>query len=98
MWVSFVRALASGDNDAASIVVTDIDIYSYCQVDAFDHINEGWSGNDDFVRYTEALGTFYALDSTIAAVRHASFAESRYCYVFIPETTSRPWCNPPDLR
>jgi hypothetical protein len=78
-----LRVLASGDNDAASVVATDIDIYSYCHLDPFDRIGEGGTDDDDFVRYTEALQSFRALDSEMGAVRHATFVESRYCCVFI---------------
>ncbi len=78
-----LRVLASGDNDAASVVGTDIDIYSYCHLDPFDRVSEGESEDDHFGRYTEALGSFRALDSKMGAVRHATFVESRYCCVFI---------------
>ena len=78
-----LRVLASGDNDAASVLGTDIDIYSYCHLDPFDRISEGGSEDDDFGRYTEALESFRALDSEMGAVRHATFVESRYCCVFI---------------
>ena len=78
-----LRVLASGDNDAASVMGTDIDILSYCHLDPFDRISEGGSEDDHFGRYTEALESFRALDSKMGAVRHATFVESRYSCVFI---------------
>jgi hypothetical protein len=79
-----LRVLASGDNDAASILGTDLDIQSYGRLDPFDHIGLGDSEGDNFGRYMEARESFLALDSSIA-VRHATFVESRFCCVFITE-------------
>ncbi|KAK4032495.1 hypothetical protein C8A01DRAFT_50726 [Parachaetomium inaequale] len=65
------------------VIGTDLDIYSYGRVDLFDYIGQGDSEGDNFGRDIEARESFLALDSSIGAVRHATFIESRFCYVLI---------------
>ena len=76
-----LRALASGKNDAASIVYSDTDIYSTRQLE--------YSGIPDqedvekFEDYISSQKEYTALDSAEGVVRHATFVVSRYCAVFV---------------
>lgn len=76
-----LRILASGENDAASIVHSDTDIYSTRQLE--------YSGVPDqedvekFEDYISSQKEYTALDSAKGVVRHATFVESRYCAIFI---------------
>lgn len=76
-----LRTLASGENDAASIVYSDTDIHSTRQVE--------YSGVPDpedienFEEYISNQKEYVALDSAKGIVRHATFVESRYCTIFV---------------
>lgn len=76
-----LRTLASGENDAASIVYSDTDIYSTRQLE--------YSGVPDqedveeFEDYISSQKEYTALDSVKGVVRHATFVESRYCAIFV---------------
>jgi hypothetical protein len=76
-----LRTLASGENDAASIVYSDTDIYSTRQPE--------YSGVPDqedvetFEDYISKQKEYVALDSAQGVVRHATFVESRYCAIFV---------------
>lgn len=76
-----LRTLASGDNDAASIVYSDTDIYSTRQVEY-----SGIPDPEDVEKFKDYLSNqkeYIALDSARGIVRHATFVESRYCTIFI---------------
>lgn len=76
-----LRSLASGDNDAASNLHTDTDIFSTWEVDHFDPSkisNEHQSPSE----YNPGQKPFMALDSKMFVVRHASFIESRFQCVY----------------
>ena len=76
-----LRTLASGENDAASNVYSDTDIYSTRELE--------YSGVPDqedvkqFEHYISSQKEYTALDSAKGIVRHATFVESRYCAVFV---------------
>jgi hypothetical protein len=76
-----LRILASGDNDTASTLYSDTDIFSTRLVDQ-PELHSSTAGNEDYQAYMSARSPFVANDSDLSVVRHASFVESRYCCVF----------------
>lgn len=76
-----LRLLASGDNDAASVLYSDTDIFSTRYVDQ-PEVHSPGAGNEDYQAYVSAQNRFVAYDTEFGVVRHATFVESRYCCVF----------------
>lgn len=76
-----LRILASGENDAASIVYSDTDIHSTRQLEY-----SGVPDSEDVENFEEYVSNqkgYIALDSAKGIVRHATFVESRYCTIFV---------------
>ena len=83
--IQALRAIATGDNDGASVVCTDSDIFSTRHVDPFEKPCESENGTLNYTEYVSAQSSFVALDSSKGAVRHAALVESKYCCVYITE-------------
>src|SRR4051812_33362232 len=83
-----LRVLASGDNDAASVLFSDTDIFSTRLVDQ-PEVYSSTTGNEDYQAYMSAQRPFVANDSKHNVVRHATFVESRYCCVFVTRDNVR---------
>jgi hypothetical protein len=78
-----LRVLASGDNDAASIMYPDSDINSIRHIDIMDYPDDAGRDSDDFKSYMSARDSFMAIDSPAGVIRHAALIESKYCGVII---------------
>jgi hypothetical protein len=78
-----LRVLASGDNDTASVLGADSDIYSTRQIDILDHPGELNRDGDELEKYMSARETFTAIDSPAGVIRHAALVESKYCCVLV---------------
>ncbi|RYP66853.1 hypothetical protein DL771_007575 [Monosporascus sp. 5C6A] len=66
-----LRSLASGDNDAASVLYSDTDIFSTRQVDQ-PEMHSSTAGNKDYQAYMSAQKSFVDHDSRLGVVRHAT--------------------------
>lgn len=78
-----LRVLATGSNDAASVVCTDPDIFSALAVD---NVDNSWNPSEDtasFQTFASAKQIFTEMDTHAGVIRHASLVESKYCCVFV---------------
>jgi hypothetical protein len=78
-----LRTLATGNNDAATVLHTDTDIFSTHPVDTFDQSGEPSGEGDDFRAYMSIQESFSASDTPGGVVRHASLIKSEFCCIFI---------------
>lgn len=78
-----LRVLATGSNDAASVVYTDPDIFSALAVD---NVDNSWDPSEDstsFQTFASAKQSFAAMDTHAGVICHALLVESKYCCVFV---------------
>lgn len=75
-----LRAVASGQNDCASMIHPDTDIFSTFTSIHPNTSNESSTSTQD--SYHRSLKSFEALDSPLGIIRHATFVESQYrCFL-----------------
>lgn len=82
--INHLRSLATGENDAASILYADTDIYSTRQEATDLRLNED-SERQRYLNLTLSQRSFANLDTSVCAVRHASFIETRYRCIYVTE-------------
>ena len=80
--IDTLRLLASGDNDAASMMPSDTALLTSRQADTIQAFSSA-PENDDYQTYTSRQNAFISRGSKSYAVRHATFVESRYCCVIL---------------
>lgn len=78
-----LRLLATGDNDAASIIYADSDIHSTRQMEILDLPGESNTDGAEFRANKSAQEAFMMADSNAGFVRHATLIESKYCCVLV---------------
>ncbi|KAH8693862.1 hypothetical protein BGW36DRAFT_429892 [Talaromyces proteolyticus] len=71
-----LRVIASGDNDAASLISPDTDIHSTITLPRYEITNT--SGTDGANSFIQGVKAFQDLDSSNGIVRHATFIETQY--------------------
>lgn len=79
-----LRSLASGENDAASVLYADTDIYSTLP-EAIEQVSYEQAERQRYLEYISCQKKFASLDTNTCAVRHASFIETRYRCIYITE-------------
>ena len=80
--IAELRLLASGDNDTASALYVDSDIFSTLQVDPRNYFDDQ-SSQSDGVYTAVSLQKAFNYDSSSGVVRHAKFVDSRFCAILI---------------
>ena len=77
-----LRVLASGENDTASSIYPDSDIFSTRHQEDYSGFSDG-EDNDKFQRYIALQKAYKDLDSNTAVIRNATFIENRYCCIYV---------------
>ncbi len=80
--IAELRVLASGENDAASTLYTDSDIYSTLPLGSGNYLDEQSSDADEAGTTASAQKAFN-YDSPAGVVRHASFVDSRFNAILV---------------
>lgn len=76
-----LRIVASGQNDCASMIHADTDIYSTLTFMHSNNPSEDYGNVQD--SYNQGVKAFQALDNQLGIVRHATFIENHYRCFFV---------------
>ncbi|KAI1493431.1 hypothetical protein F5X96DRAFT_621846 [Biscogniauxia mediterranea] len=81
--IGALRVVARGENDTASGIYQDTDIFSTVPLDSTRRPSQITEDDSDLSNYISAQSSFLALDSPAGVFRHATFVESRYYCLYI---------------
>lgn len=84
--IRLLRGLATGENDAASIIYADTDVYS-TRAENISLLANQEAESQAFIERVSRQRQFAALDTATCAIRHAAFVETRYRCLYITEET-----------